>query len=181
MGSTLFALGTAALPMGRVDGALGIVDGLVPTLEQRGLSKLALPRTPELGQTSTTSELLQTGAIPGRDGVVLTQRHVSFNDLWQLSENSGVEFVLTRENAGFVLRSGSPTSAPIPSGVRPIVHTHPLDADGLNSLLPSRADINVLNDFWARNPIIQRPVSQIITGPSQTTIFRATGLNPWSK
>jgi hypothetical protein len=89
----------------------------------------------------------------------LSQRQVGFNDVWQLSEKSGVEFVLTRENGQFVLRSGSPTSAPIPGGVRPIAHTHPLDADGINSLLPSKADINVLNDYWARNPSIQRPVS----------------------
>ncbi|QPF74663.1 LysM peptidoglycan-binding domain-containing protein [Roseateles sp. DAIF2] len=155
------------------------IDSIAPTLEQRGLSKLALPRTLELGPTSTTSELLQTGAIPGRDGVVLTQRHVSFNDLWKLSDNSGVEFVLTREDGQFMLRSGSPTSAPIPGGVRPIVHTHPLDGDGLNSLHPSRADINVLNDYWARNPTTQRPVSQIITGPNQSTRFWATGLDPW--
>ncbi|RQY32502.1 LysM peptidoglycan-binding domain-containing protein [Burkholderia stagnalis] len=152
-----------------------------PVLEQRGLSKLALPRTPDLGPTSTTAELLQTGAIPGREGVVLSQPNVVFSDLWRLSDNSGVEFLLTRENGQFVLRSGSPTSAPIPGGVRPIVHTHPLDADGINSLLPSRADINVLNDYWARNPSIQRPVSQIITGPNQTTIFRATGLDPWTR
>jgi hypothetical protein len=148
-------------------------------LEQRGLSKLALPRTPDLGSTSTTAELLQTGAIPGREGVVLTQSHVTFSDLWQLSDNSGVEFVLTREDGQFVLRSGSPTSAPIPAGVRPIAHTHPLDMDGMNSLLPSPADINVLNAYWARNPSITRPVSQVITGSNQTTVFRATGLDPW--
>lgn len=61
------------------------------------------------------------------------------------------------------------------------MHTHPLDGLGVNSRLPSRADINVLNDYWARNATIQRPVSQIITGPNQTTTFRATGLDPWSK
>ena len=162
-------------------GRLGNVENALPALEQGGLTRLATPRTPGLGPTSTTAELLQSGAIPGREGVVLTQRHVGFNDLWQLSENSGVEFVLTRENGQFVLRSGSPTSAPIPGGVRPIVHTHPLDELGANSVLPSRADINVLNDYWARNPTIQRPVSQIITGPNQTTRFRATGLDSWSK
>ncbi|HTH10755.1 MAG TPA: hypothetical protein VMA55_14405, partial [Acidovorax sp.] len=152
-----------------------------PALEQGGLTRLALPRTPGLGATSTTAELLQTGAIPGRDGVVLTQRHVTFGDLWRLSENSGVEFLLTRENGQFVLRSGSPTNVQIPGGVRPIAHTHPLDADGLNSPLPSKADINVLNDYWARNPAISRPVSQIIIGTNQTTVFRATGLDPWGK
>ncbi|WP_242628947.1 LysM peptidoglycan-binding domain-containing protein [Xanthomonas oryzae] len=151
------------------------------TLEQIGLNKLALPRTSGLGATSTTSELLQTGAIPGREGVVLTQKTVPFRDIWQLSDKSGVEFVMTRENGNFVLRSGSPTSVALPTGVRPITHTHPLDFDGINSLMPSRADINVLNDYWARNPTIPRPVSQIITGPDQTTIFRATGFDLWGR
>lgn len=91
--------------------------------------------------------------------MVLGQRTVPFGDVWKLSENSGVEFLLSRENGKFVLRSGSATSVPIPGGVRPIAHTHPVDADGINSLLPSRADINVLNDYWARNPSLQRPVS----------------------
>lgn len=158
---------------------IGNVENALPTLEQGGLTRLATPRTPGLGPTSTTAELLQTGGIPGREGVVLTQPHVAFNDLWSLSEQSGVEFVLTREEGAFVLRSGSPTSAPIPAGVRPIAHTHPLDADGLNSLLPSRKDINVLNDYWGLNPTMPRPVSQVIIGPNQTTIFRATGLEPW--
>ena len=151
------------------------------TLEQVGLNKLALPRTLGLGATSTTTELLQTGAIPGREGVVLTQRTVPFRDIWQLSDKSGVEFLMTRENGSFVLRSGSPTSVAVPAGVRPITHTHPLDFDGINSLMPSRADINVLNDYWARNPAIPRPVSQIITGPDQTTIFRATGFDLWGR
>lgn len=170
---------------GRTKSILNEIGGAgsagTPALEQVGLARLALPRTPGLGPTSTTTELLQSGAIPGREGVVLNQRHVAFGDLWQLSDNTGVEFLLTRENGRFVLRSGSSTSVPIPGGVRPIAHTHPVDADGLNSLLPSKADINVLNDFWARNPTTPRPVSQVITGPNQTTIFRATGLDRWGK
>ncbi|UXY14522.1 hypothetical protein N8I74_14515 [Chitiniphilus purpureus] len=164
-----------------VDAARVRVANSAIAVEQVGLTKLALPRTPGLGATSTTSELLQSGAIPDREGVVLTQRTVSFNDIWKFSDNSGVEFMLTRENRNFVLRSGLPTSVSVLGGVRPIVHTHPVDADGLNSLLPSRADINVLNDYWARNPTLSRPVSQIITGPDQTTIFRATGIDQWRK
>lgn len=160
-------------------GRVGNLENVLPTLEQGGLTRLATPRTPGLGPTSTTAELLQTGGIPGREGVVLTQPHVAFNDLWSLSEQTGVEFVLTREYGAFVLRSGSPTSAPIPAGVRPIVHTHPLDELGVNSLLPSKADINVLNRYWAMNPTVPRPVSQVVTGPNQTTPFRATGLDPW--
>lgn len=148
-------------------------------LQQVGVSRLALPRTEGLGTTSTTTELLKSGAIPGREGVILRQRTVPFDDIWKMSKQSGVEFVLTREDGGFMLRSGSPTSAPIPGGVRPIAHSHPPDANGLNSLLPSKADINVLNDFWARNPTIFRPVSQVLTGQPVPTRFFATGLDLW--
>ncbi|MCC8444339.1 hypothetical protein LN449_17695 [Xanthomonas cannabis] len=195
-GSMLVGMAAPVSRLGALAEVRGTVDGLssrinswedlgVPnsgrTLEQIGLNKLALPRTSGLGATSTTTELLQTGAIPGREGVVLTQKTVPFRDIWQLSDKSGVEFVMTRENGNFVLRSGSPTSVALPTGVRPITHTHPLDFDGINSLMPSRADINVLNDYWARNPTISRPVSQIITGPDQTTIFRATGFDLWGR
>jgi hypothetical protein len=120
---------------------------------------------------------LSSGAIPGRQGVVLGQRTVPFDDIWQMSQNSGVEFVLTRESGQFVLRSGSATTTPIKPGVRPIVHTHPTDEFGVNSLLPSNADINILNTFWARNPNGPRPVSQILTGQEQPTRFFATGFD----
>lgn len=143
------------------------------------MSRLALPRTEGLGSTSTTGELLRSGAIPGREGVILQQRTVPYADIWQMSEKSGVEFLLTKENGSWMLRSGSPTSVPIPGGVRPTLHSHPLDADGLNSLLPSKADINVLNNYWARNPNAPRPVSQILTGQPEPTRFYATGLEPW--
>jgi hypothetical protein len=161
-----------------VTGAPG-AGGVAPALRQGGMSKLALPRTEGLGSTSTTAELLNSGAIPGREGVILQQRTVPYADIWKMSEKSGVEFLLTKENGNWMLRSGSPTSVPIPGGVRPTLHTHPLDADGLNSLLPSKADINVLNDYWARNPTAPRPVSQILTGQPEPTRFYATGLEPW--
>ena len=86
--------------------------------------------------------------------------------------------MLFKQNGNFVLRSGALNTVKAPPvGIRPIVHSHPTDAFGVNSLLPSRADINVLNNFWNTNPNGVRPVSQIITGEGQTTIFRATGLD----
>ena len=145
-------------------------------LRQPGLGSIALPRTKGLGATSTTDELLRTGAIPGREGVILNQKTVNFSDLWKISDNAGVEFALTREGGNYILRSGAANRVPIPQGVRPIVHTHPLNAAGVNSVLPSSADIRVLNNLWNLNPNGARPVSQIITGPNSTTIFRATGL-----
>ena len=148
-------------------------------LRQPGLERLALPRTPGLGAASTTSELLQIGAIPGREGVVLTQRVVPYNDIWALTEKTGVEYALTKESGNWILRSGSQTSVPIPAGVRPTLHTHALDAYGVNSLQPSRADINILNEYWSINPNLPRPVSQILTGQESPTKFWATGFESW--
>jgi len=150
-------------------------------VRQHGLDKIPLQRTEGLGTSSTTKELLSSGAIPGKQGVILDQRTVSFDDIWKMSDNTGVEFILTKENRNFVLRSGAATSAPIKSGVRPIVHTHPKDDFGVNSLFPSNADINVLNALWARNPNGPRPVSQILTGEQTPTRFFATGLESLPK
>lgn len=166
------------VPKNRInDKNIGRVESV--TLAQPGISNLPLPRSPELGPVSTTSELLKKGYIPGTDGVILDQNRVLFNDLWQLTEKTGVEFALTRENGRYILRSGSPISVPIPPNVRPIAHTHPLDRDGVNNPLPSRADINVLNRYWKQHPNEPRPVSQIIIGPDETTRFWATGQEEW--
>lgn len=127
--------------------------------------------------TTTIDELLSSRTMPGQAGVVLNQRTVSFADIHRLSIRDGAEYALTREGGQYVLRSGLNDAVAIPSGVRPIVHTHPPDISGFVDTLPSRADINVLNSLWARNPAGPRPVSQIITGPGQTTIFRATGMD----
>ncbi|MEO0443116.1 MAG: hypothetical protein AAFZ92_05160 [Pseudomonadota bacterium] len=148
---------------------------------QPGLDRIPLPRTEGLGARATTQELLDTGAIPGTQGVILNQRTVVFDDIWKISENAGVEFILTKESGNFVLRSGSMTTAPVKLGQRPILHTYPTDEFGINSLLPSTADINVLNAAWARNPNGPRPVSQILTGQDTPTVFRATGLDPLPK
>ena len=42
----------------------------------------------------------------------------------------------------------------------------------------SVTDIGALNRYWALNPNVERPVSQIITGPSTSIPFRATGIGP---
>jgi hypothetical protein len=158
------------------------VDDLAPNralLGSGGLDKIPYPRTQGLGASSTTAELLQSGAIPGVEGVVLNQRVVKFADIWAITEKTGIEFALTREGGQYILRSGSQTSVAIPRGVRPILHSHPVDPlTGARSVLPSRADINTLNNLWNLNPNGPRPVSQILIGPGETTIFRATGTQP---
>jgi RHS repeat-associated protein len=132
-----------------------------------------------IGRSTTTSELLSGGSLPGQAGVTLDQGVVRFSDIHQLSLRDGAEYVLTREGGQYVLRSGLESTVSIPMGVRPIVHTHPPDIIGFVDKLPSRSDINVLNSIWARNPNGARPVSQIIwgSGPGETTVFRATGID----
>ena len=90
------------------------------------------------------------------------------------------EFVLTCKNGHYVLRSSSPTSTRNPRGICPIVHTHPPDTNGVNSRLPSRAGINLLNRYWMLRPDEPRPVSQITIEPNEITVFKATGPEEWS-
>ncbi|MEJ2065436.1 MAG: hypothetical protein P8X74_19510 [Reinekea sp.] len=132
-------------PNRQVNAVANVQQQMVPgsTVKQPGLDRIPLPRTEGIGTHSTTRNLLDTSSIPGTQGVILDQRTVVFDDIWQLSENA---------------------------------HTHPTDEFGMNSLLPSTADINILNAAWARNPNGSRPVSQILTGQDTPTIFRATGL-----
>ena len=55
------------------------------------------PRTEGLGSTSTTGELLKSGAILAREGRSAAA-DCAYTDIWQMSEKSGVEFLLTKEN-----------------------------------------------------------------------------------
>ena len=141
------------------------------------MEAIPLARSPELGSVSTTEELLRTGYIPGRSGVILDQRVVSYEDIWRLTEQHGIEFALYRQDGKFVLASGSRVSVEIPEGVRPISHSHALDEFGLNSPVPSIADINLLNRYWISNPAAPRPVSTLIAnGETSAVRFGATGL-----
>ena len=167
-----------ASPSGRIIEKTLIADtktALKQSMESDGNFVINISRTEGLGTHSTTEYLLKTGAIPGKEGVILNQRSVPFDHIWQMSEKAGVEYILTRENRRFVLRSGSYNRAPIKLGTRPILHTHPTNELGLNSLHPSSADINVLNFYWSENPTLSRPVSQILTGQAEPTRFYATG------
>jgi hypothetical protein len=126
---------------------------------------------------TTIDDLLSSNTMPGQSGVVLNQRTVVFDDIWKLSARDAAEYVLTREGGQYVLRNGISNRVSIPRGVRPIAHTHPPDVTGFVDQLPSRADINLLNFLWSRNSNGPRPMSQIITGQGQTTVFRATGID----
>lgn len=147
-----------------------------------GLDAMPSPRTPGLPDRIGANDLLAIKGIPGRQGVLLTDANLKVSEVtklaWELSTSNGIEYGITKTNAGFVLRSGSPTSVSLPTRPLPVGHTHPPDAMGELQKLPSRTDINELNRLWARNPDGPRPTSSVIwgPGPDDVTPFGATGI-----
>src|SRR5262249_1793241 len=117
----------AASPLARVHANERKV--LVQGETARPLPEVA-PRTEGLGTHATMAELLESGALPGTEGITLKGRF-SYGDLYRLSTLNGrrIEFALTFENVGGQrvrrLYSGSVMHVPLPSEARPVAHTHP--------------------------------------------------------
>ena len=167
---------TAESPGVAVLGSPGNLDGM------------AIPRSPTLGATATMSELLQTSAVLGSQGVTLlvspsTDPSTLYGAIFELGQENGIEYALTRENGGLVLRSGALDTVRVPQSADLLAHTHPYDPDlELPQTGPSRLDANALNGRWSRavdiNPSAERPMSDIIWGSKrdQVTSFGATGL-----
>ena len=150
-----------------------------------GMRDVAAPRTPGLAERASMSDLVQQGAVPGADGVVLTDRISDpaelYGDMFKLSQQNGVEYALTREGDQLVLRSGAPNRVAIPSDAEALAHTHPFDPETqLPQKLPSRADVNMLNRRWNLEPDGPPPSSDVIwgSGPDEVTRYHATGLEP---
>jgi hypothetical protein len=143
-----------------------------------GMGRIVVPRTPGLPESITLTELRKIRGVPGPEGVILEQKSVSFSEMWKLSEDTGLEYVLTKENGKFILRSGAPSTVRSPKYIRPIAHTHPTTPLGEFDSLPSDADIDALNRLWQRNPNGPRPTSTVIWGPEpgNTTQFGATSI-----
>jgi hypothetical protein len=155
------------------------IEKMLELKSAKGLGGIEAPRTPGLGKVSTMDELLKIKGIPGRAGVILDQKDVNFSDMWKLSNQNGLEYVLTKENGNFVLRSGAPDQVKFPAGVHPIAHTHLPDILGQLEPHPSFTDIDTLNTLWRENPNSPRPESVIIWGPESDNItpFGATGID----
>ncbi len=127
-------------------------------------------RSEGLGAESFMKDLLDTEMIPGSRGVIIKDKHVSFDDMWSLTEKHGLEFSLSREEIGgearFVLRSGNQSEvlAAAPGARnRTIAHTHP-------SRIPraSSADIRQLEmEYMSKldnNTNEPRPFARVIAG-----------------
>jgi RHS repeat-associated protein len=164
--------GSAINPLAEITPKVG--SAAESAIWRSGGSARIYPRSAGLADTTTIGNLLDTGALPGIEGVTLSQRTIRFGDLQELSTLGGreVEFALTRENGAFRLYSGGPGSVATPSGARVIGHTHPG-----GTILPSTTDINSLNNAWLRqlsiDPYAPVSPSRVIWGIGNTdnTIF----------
>ena len=100
------------------------------------------PNLEGLGPSGSIADLVAAGALPGRQGVIITDPVANpselFPGMYDLTQQTGAEYARTRENGQLVLRSGAPNSVAIPSTAEPIAHTHP----GGTEPLPSIGDIN---------------------------------------
>jgi hypothetical protein len=131
-------------------------------------------RTPGLGERASMSELVRIGAMPGREGVILTDDVAParfYDDMFYLSQETKVEFALTREKGELVLRSGAYSHVRFPPSAELIAHTHPVGRQ------PSESDLEALRNWWRRvgGPA---PSADIIWGygPSHVTTYGPTGV-----
>ncbi|OXI87196.1 hypothetical protein CFB40_16100 [Burkholderia sp. AU31652] len=138
-------------------------------------------RTDGLGTHSTMAELRTTGALPGEQGVILSDRTVRFGDVYDLATLGGrrVEFSLVTERVdGAVVKklySGDAWTSPVPRDARLIGHVHP--NENAFQMWPSTQDMNMVNARYFReltsNPNATPLPTRIFWGPGSTdnTIF----------
>lgn len=138
-------------------------------------------RTDGLGTHSTMAELRVTGALPGEQGVIVSDRTVRFGDVYDLATLGGrrVEFSLVTERVdGAVVKklySGDAWTSPVPRDARLIGHVHP--NENVFQMWPSTQDMNMVNARYFReltsNPNATPLPTRIFWGPGNTdnTIF----------
>ncbi|WP_124920373.1 hypothetical protein [Burkholderia stagnalis] len=146
-----------------------------------GTGSARFVRTEGLGTHSTMAELRTTGALPGEQGVILSDRTVRFGDVYDLATLGGrrVEFSLVTERMdGAVVKklySGDAWTSPVPRDARLIGHVHP--NENAFQMWPSTQDMNMVNARYFRelmnNPNATPLPTRIFWGPGNTdnTIF----------
>ena len=186
-----FAVGRTA-SFARLSEALG-AEGLAAEsniLRQAGGidRAAAYPRTAGLGTHASMAELRTSGALPGVDGVILTDKTVLYADVYGLATQGGrrVEFSLVSETVDGAqvrkLYSGDAWSSPVPRDARLIGHAHP--NPGATQMWASSADMEIANARYFRslqaNPNA-RPLPNHIfwgAGPEDVTTYYG-GFGKW--
>lgn len=136
-------------------------------------------------------DLLATGKLPGNSGKIITDRSVSYSDLFKLSTNNSTGFpkevLLVRQEIDgkmrHVIYSGDAGRVGAPKNSRPIAHTHP--TENIYQQWPSSGDMKTINGYYyAQLDIKQNHKTQphsIIWGdkPGETTtIYPGPGKEP---
>lgn len=100
------------------------------------------------------AELKASGALPGVEGVILTDRTVRYADVYELATQGGrrVEFSLVSETVDGArvrkLYSGDAWSSPVPRDGRLIGHAHP--NSGTTQMWPSPTDMDIVSARYFR-------------------------------
>ncbi|QJP13703.1 hypothetical protein G3545_08555 [Starkeya sp. ORNL1] len=163
--------------------------GGVEVLRQESGRGYSAPRTPGFGTHASMDELMRTGALPGKAGVILTDDRIQFGDVYKLSTLNGrrVEFVIVRHRLDgrpvTTLYSGDFRACPLPNEGWIVAHTHP--TEGPTQRWPSDIDMRIVNRRFFReleaNPRARPAPSWIIWGPGpsdNTRYFPGFGKEP---
>lgn len=154
-----------------------------------GVGGARFVRTEGLGTHASIAELRGTGALPGEQGVIITDRTVRFGDVYELGTLGGrnVEFSLVTEwSDGQLVKklySGDAWTSPVPRDARLIGHGHP--NENAFQMWPSAQDMNVVNARYFRalqeNPNAMPAPTRIFWGPGNvdnTIFFPGFGKSP---
>ncbi|EAM8905787.1 hypothetical protein CBJ65_21770, partial [Salmonella enterica subsp. enterica serovar Agama] len=104
--------------------------------------------------SSSMEDILTSGKLPGDNGIVITDKTVSYDDLFRLSTNnsSGMpkEVLLVRQEVDgemrYVIYSGEAGRVRVPGGSRPVAHTHP--TENIYQMWPSPGDMTTINKYY---------------------------------
>lgn len=175
----------------QIVGASGANTSVDLASQAGGTGSLRFPRTEGLGTHSTMADLRATGALPGEQGVIITDRTVRFGDVYELGTLGGrqVEFSLVTEYAeGSLVKklySGDAWTSPVPRDSRLLGHVHP--NENAFQLWPSTQDMNMVNARYFRelmvNPNATPAPTRIFWGPGNadnTIFYPGFGKNPLS-
>ena len=139
-----------------------------------GATSLRFVRTEGLGTHASMADLRVSGALPGEQGVIITDRTVRFGDVYQLGALNGrlVEFSLVSERVdGQLVKklySGDAWTCPVPRDSRLVGHVHP--NKNAFQLWPSTQDMNMVNARYFRE-LMTNPNAT----PNPTRIFWGVG------
>ncbi|MDR5777681.1 MULTISPECIES: LysM domain-containing protein [unclassified Caballeronia] len=180
-GLALMGSGVARTAMPRATVSLASRTSMDLVRQSGGTIGSRFPRTEGLGTHTTLDELRATGALPGKEGVIVIDRTVRFGDVYELGTLGGrqVEFSLVTERVDGALvkklYSGDAWTSPVPRDARLIGHVHP--NDNAFKVWPSTQDMEMVNIRYFRqlelNPQANPTPTRIFWGPGNvdSTVF----------